>query len=372
MIKKTFRSIAPLVFAMLAWSVNAQTYRPIAGFSAETNRKLESFLNSTRTMKERKVAVFDCDGTLIGQVPHYLSEESMYDFAVANYKDRQDKLSKEKWKICEELAAGDNVAVSYTQRCIDFFAGLTPDELSNAGWVCYQNKFAGKFYPEMKELLANLEEYGFEIWIVTASTELLYQRFVHEQLGIPVDRILGVKSCIRDGIVTDEVVRPIPQDAGKAEVIHTFIKARPLIVGGNSRGDMEMMRESVGLRILVNPDDAKPEQAMGGKTVKSYWENDPMTLIVASDDRPDESIRETRRCPQSVASEALTIFPRKSEKRFGNRFRAVPESFLYTLSNILSTTADGRQKTAEIRPDRIFRRIPVRAFDKSAGTSEKI
>ena len=82
--------------------------------------------------------------------------------------------------------------------------------------------------------------------------------------------------------------------------------------------------------------------------------------------------RETRRCPQSVASEALPIFPRKSEKRFGNRSKAVPESFLYTLSNILSTTADGRQKTAEIRPDRIFRRIPVRAFDKSAGTSEKI
>ena len=290
-----FRKIATAVIALLFCqpATFGQTYRRIAGWPDETNRRIESFLNSTLAMKERKVAVFDCDGTLIGQVPHYLSEESMYDFAVANYKDRQDKLSKEKWKICEELAAGDNVAVSYTQRCIDFFAGLTPDELSNAGWVCYQNKFAGKFYPEMKELLANLEEYGFEIWIVTASTELLYQRFVHEQLGIPVDRILGVKSCIRDGIVTDEVVRPIPQDAGKAEVIHTFIKARPLIVGGNSRGDMEMMHESVGLRILVNPDDAKHEQAMGGKTVKSYWENDPMTLIVASDDRPDESIEWT-------------------------------------------------------------------------------
>ena len=226
-----FRKIATAVIALLFCqpATFGQTYRRIAGWPDETNRRIESFLNSTLAMKERKVAVFDCDGTLIGQVPHYLSEESMYDFAVANYKDRQDKLSKEKWKICEELAAGDNVAVSYTQRCIDFFAGLTPDELSNAGWVCYQNKFAGKFYPEMKELLANLEEYGFEIWIVTASTELLYQRFVHEQLGIPVDRILGVKSCIRDGIVTDEVVRPIPQDAGKAEVIHTFIKALSLI-----------------------------------------------------------------------------------------------------------------------------------------------
>lgn len=285
-----FRKIATAVIALLLCqpATFGQTYRRIAGWPDETNRRIESFLNSTLAMKERKVAVFDCDGTLIGQVPHYLSEESMYDFAVANYKDRQDKLSKEKWKICEELAAGDNVAVSYTQRCIDFFAGLTPDELSNAGWVCYQNKFAGKFYPEMKELLANLEEYGFEIWIVTASTELLYQRFVHEQLGIPVDRILGVKSCIRDGIVTDEVVRPIPQDAGKAEVIHTFIKARPLIVGGNSRGDMEMMLESVGLRVIVNPDDTKPEEAMGGKTVKAFWETDPNTIAVRCNDVPDE------------------------------------------------------------------------------------
>ena len=374
-----FRKIATAVIALLFCqpATFGQTYRRIAGWPDETNRRIESFLNSTLAMKERKVAVFDCDGTLIGQTPHYLSEESMYDFAVANYKDRQDKLSKEKWKICEELAAGDNVAVSYTQRCIDFFAGLTPDELSNAGWVCYQNKFAGKFYPEMKELLANLEEYGFEIWIVTASTELLYQRFVHEQLGIPVDRILGVKSCIRDGIVTDEVVRPIPQDAGKAEVIHTFIKARPLIVGGNSRGDMEMMHESVG----------RPEntgQSRRRETRASYGRKDRQIILGERSDDADRrkrrpprrkhrmDDRETRRCPQSVASEALTIFPRKSEKRFGNRFRAVPESFLYTLSNILSTTADGRQKTAEIRPDRIFRRIPVRAFDKSAGTSEKI
>ena len=60
-------------------------------------------------------------------------------------------------------------------------------------------------------------------------------------------------------------MRPIPQDAGKAEALNTFIKARPILVGGNSRGDMEMMLESVGLRVIVNPDDTKPEEAMGGK-----------------------------------------------------------------------------------------------------------
>lgn len=290
-IRMPLRLLAPVFALLTTWSVaRAQTFRPVDGFSAETNRRIEAFLNSTLTMKERKVAAFDCDGTLLGQVPYYLSEESMYDFAKERYEGKTDKASKEKWAICRELAAGDNVAVSYTQRCIDFFAGLTPDELGNVGWRCFRQKYARKFYPEMKQLLANLQEYGFEIWIVTASTELLYQRFIHEELGIPVDRILGVKSCVRDGIVTDEIVRPVPQDEGKAEVIHTFIKARPLVVGGNSRGDMEMMLESAGLRILVNPDPVRPEKAMGGKTVEAFWKDDPNTLIVRCDDMPDEKV----------------------------------------------------------------------------------
>ena len=183
---------------------------------------------------------------------------------------------------------GDNVTFSYIENYIRFYAGMTPDEMCRVGWECFHDKFQRKFYPEMKELLGNLEEYGIEIWVITASPELLYQRFIHEELGIPVDRIIGVKSCIRDGIVTDETVRPIPQDAGKAEALNTFIKARPILVGGNSRGDMEMMLESVGLRVIVNPDDTKPEEAMGGKTVKAFWETDPNTIAVRCNDVPDE------------------------------------------------------------------------------------
>ena len=274
-------------------SAGAQTYRPIDGFEEETNCRIESFLNSTLPVKERKVAVFDCDGTLLGQVPYYLADEAMYDYAKTHYEGRKDEYSRGKWDICDRLMHGDNVGLLHTRLCIDFFSGLTPDELGNIGWRCFHEKFERKFYPEMKQLLANLEAYGFEIWIVTASTELLYQRFVHEELGIPVDRILGVKSCIRNGIVTDEIVTPISQDAGKAEVIQTFIKARPMIVGGNSRGDMEMMLESTGLRIVVNPDPVRPEKAMGGKTVEAFWENDPQAVIVRCNDVPEGDIEWT-------------------------------------------------------------------------------
>ena len=74
---------------------------------------------------------------------------------------------------------------------------------------------------------------------MTASPEFLYQKFLAEELGIPEVNILGVKSVVVDGKLTDDIILPIPQDDGKANVIPTFIKTRPLVVGGNSRGDWQ-------------------------------------------------------------------------------------------------------------------------------------
>ena len=82
--------------------------------------------------------------------------------------------------------------------------------------------------------------------------------------------LIGVKSLVTmGGVVTDQIVFPSPQDEGKAEVIRTFIKTRPLFAAGNSRGDMEMMNTSVGLKLILNPDAKTPQKVMGGKTVKS-------------------------------------------------------------------------------------------------------
>lgn len=143
--------------------------------------------------------------------------------------------------------------------------------------------------------IPNLEEYGFEIWVLTASPEILYQQFVHENLGIPENRILGVKSVISHGKVTDQLVYPIPQDEGKADAIQTFIKARPLFVGGNSRGDLEVMNESVGMKLIVNPDNEKIGKGdhsgeMDGYTVKQYWDKHN-GLTVYCNDVPEGSFR---------------------------------------------------------------------------------
>lgn len=278
-----------LVLASMMF-VDAQsfTYKPIKGFSEETNDQLEAFFDSTVPMKTRKVAVFDCDGTLFGQVPYYLADEALYNFAQQNYAGKTDKKSKEKMAVVDKLLHGNNVGVEYVQNRIKFLSGLTPEEIGQIGNEMFHEKYQNKMYAEMKQLLANLKDYDFEIWIVSASPEYLYEQFCAEQLGIPQDRILGVKSLVTaEGVTTDQLVFPVPQDNGKAEVVNTFIKAKPLFAGGNSRGDMELMNTSVGLKMIVNPDATKVEKEMDNKTVKQYWANDPRAITVYCNDVPE-------------------------------------------------------------------------------------
>jgi hypothetical protein len=283
---------AAMVIASLTLSAQTYEYKPIKGFQDKTNAQIEAFLESTVPMKTRKVAVFDCDGTLFGQAPYYLADEALYEYAKKNYEGKTDAKSKEKMKIVDQLLHGDNVGVDFVQNRVRFLSGLTADEIQTIGNNMFHEKYQNKMYPEMKALIRNLEDYGFEVWILSASPELLYQRFCAEQLGLPEDRILGVKSRVGEGgVVTDELVYPVSQDEGKADVVRTFIKADPLFVGGNSRGDLEMMNTSVGLKIMINPDDKKPEKVAGGKTIKQYWENDPRCIIEYCNDVPTEGIQ---------------------------------------------------------------------------------
>lgn len=285
--KKFILTLAVLSATCFISEAQTYEYKDIKGFQDSTNDKIEAFLESTIPMKTRKVAVFDCDGTLFGQAPYYLADEALYDYAKRTYAGKKDPKSIEKMQIVDSLINGDNVGVEFVQNRVRFLSGMTADEVQALGDRMFHEKYQNKMYPEMKQLIANLENYGFEVWILSASPELLYQRFCAEQLGLPEDRILGVKSRVGEGnIVTDELVYPVSQDEGKADVVRTFIKADPLFVGGNSRGDLEMMNTSVGLKLMINPDDKKAEKVADGKTLKAYWESDPRCIVEYINDVP--------------------------------------------------------------------------------------
>lgn len=252
------RILATILFAAFGFSACAASrpaLRPIDGFDDLANRAIEDFFARTASHPGRKIAVFDGDGTTFGQVPHYLADECLYLHAQAH--------PERKPEIIQRMTPLSNVSLPYVQDRVHYFSGMTVQELRELGDQCFRKHYLAKIYPPMRELIRRLHEHGFEVWIVTASPEALYQAFLSRELGIPITRILGVKSVVKGGVITDRIVEPVPQDEGKLEAIETFVQDRPLLVGGNSRGDKEMIEFSADLKLIVNPDEfVAPGQEM--------------------------------------------------------------------------------------------------------------
>lgn len=295
-----------IIAATIAWYLSVPHYRNIDGFSQNANKRIETFLKETRKISGRKVAVFDIDGTLLGQVPYYLADEALYAYATEN------QLPPEKLKIINKMQnTKDNAGIEYVSQRIEFLSGLSADEIKSIGNKTFKEKFSDKIYPEMKQLVHNLQRYNIEVWAITASPEFLYKLPISEHFGIPETRIIGIKSVIHDGITTADIIRPLPQEQGKADTIYTFIQARPIFAAGNSRGDMEMVNESIGLKFMVNPDDNKTTDFGTGRmeTLKQYRENDQNCVIVRindTDDGRDYTMRNTN------------IKPNQQEPKTGN------------------------------------------------------
>ncbi|MCP5501468.1 MAG: haloacid dehalogenase-like hydrolase [Leptospiraceae bacterium] len=251
------------------------SFSPIQGFSEEVNNQLRSFFEDTKNHPDRKIAVFDGDGTVLGQAPHYLADECLYEVA----KQKPEK----KPEVIKKMVKLSNVSMDYVQLRVHFFEGDSLEYLRELGRTCYHKYYKGKVFSSMVSLIDNLKKHNFEVWIVTASPEAMYQKFLSEELHIPITHIIGVKSVIREGKITSEMVQPIPQDNGKMEAIETFVQGKPLLVGGNSRGDKEMIEYSAKLKLIVNPDEhvaADQKESIASYAKKSGW------LIVKQRDVP--------------------------------------------------------------------------------------
>ena len=272
-------------------------YTTIDGFSQSENQQLKLFFEKYKNSKERKIAVFDGDGTVMGQTPHYLADECMYQYAKENPE----------WKpeIIDTITKLSNVSLPYVQYRVKYISGKPLQFYRDLGEKTFNKYYKDKIFQPVKQLIETLKENNFEVWIVTASPEGMYQQFLSKEFGIPITNIIGVKSVIKNGIITDHIVYPVPQDEGKMEAIETFIQGKPQLVAGNSRGDKEMIEFSGDLKIIVNPDEHIAEgqqQSIADYAKKEDW------LIVKVNDVPRDSF-------PSISSENFGIRLNKTRKK---------------------------------------------------------
>lgn len=214
------------------------------------------------------LAVFDCDGTLWSgdagerffdwELKRGILSEEVVAWARARYADYQ------LGKVSEEDMCGEMVTIH---------KGLRERELLRWAGEFFEANFAPLIFSEMRQLVAELQKLGCDVWAVSSTNEWVIQEAM-KHFGIPPNKILATAAEIENGMITDRLVR-VPSGMGKAKAILEVIGRPPDAAFGNSRWDLEMLKMA-RYAVAVNPNSDLEEQArLRGWTV--YWPKEAHT-----------------------------------------------------------------------------------------------
>lgn len=109
-----------------------------------------------------------------------------------------------------------------------------------------------RIYRPMANLVKALRRIDVEPWVVSGSPYWVVAAGA-KYFGIPKSRVIALSVGVKDGRLTGEVVRPVPWKWGKAKRILKDIGKTPLVVAGNSSGDVDMLRIASELQLVINP-----------------------------------------------------------------------------------------------------------------------
>ncbi|MCR5234891.1 MAG: haloacid dehalogenase-like hydrolase [Lachnospiraceae bacterium] len=224
---------------------------------------------------EDRVAVFDMDGTLIGELyPSYF--EYMMFIHRALYDETYEAPDDVK-EFAAELEEGvrggkmpDSVETRHAECAGRVYEGMTIEEFTeytkefmNSEAEGFNNLTRGDaFYKPMVSLVEYLDANDFECYIVSGSDRILCRALIEDKIPIPPERVIGMTytNCATgqgdtDGLTylyteDDEVIR------GGSLVIKTIkmnkvseiaeeIGKVPVIAFGNSTGDLSMCQYTV-------------------------------------------------------------------------------------------------------------------------------
>ena len=231
-----------------------------------------------------RIATFDNDGTLCCEQP--LQTQFFFLFDRVKELSARDPALSERQPFKAVLEHDYNTLFGLGRQALFelFFAthaGITDEDFDQVarGWLATARhpKFGRLFkecaYRPQVELLAYLRENGFKTYIVTASGVDFVRAFADNVYGVPREQVIGSSAKLRYDVTGNGVsLMKLPElnsfDDREAKPLNIglHIGRRPLLVFGNSDGDLPMMRyaksgSGARLALLLHHDDAEREAA---------------------------------------------------------------------------------------------------------------
>ncbi len=231
-----------------------------------------------------RIAVFDNDGTLIGEQPLYVQLAFAQD-RVAKLSAKHPGWNKEQpfravldGKI-EEVLAGDSDAITTLIEATH--SGMTPEvflELAGAFMRDMRHPKTGRPYVRMVfqpmiELLSYFRAHGFSLYICSGGGSTFIRSFSEEAYGLSREQVIGSRIALgfedaQDGarLMRAPKLALFNNGSEKPASIQYHLGRRPIAAFGNSDGDLEMLdwvSAGQGLRLaaLVHHTDAEREWA---------------------------------------------------------------------------------------------------------------
>lgn len=136
--------------------------------------------------------------------------------------------------------------------CATGFVGLAEDRVVELAADYAAREVIPRIYPAMRELFGWLHAQGARVFVVTASYEHAV-RAAAGDLGVPPERVVGIRLAVEGGVVMPERVGPITYRAGKPAALRAVSGAAPVLAMGNGSNDRELLEVASHLAVAVNP-----------------------------------------------------------------------------------------------------------------------
>jgi phosphoserine phosphatase len=268
---------------------------------------------------EERVAVFDNDGTLWCEKPMPVELGFILQRLAAMAEEDAALRDRQPWKaaheqdhawlggVIEKHYAGDDRGVrvlmggilrAFADQTVEHYAEAAAAFLGDASHPTLGRRLRECSYVPMVELLRFLEQHGFTCYIASGGSRDFMRAITHEIYGIPPERVVGSSNGLR---YTDDdrggalvyLAEPDVFDDGPTKPVRIWSRVgrRPIVAGGNSNGDIPMLRfaggtERPALRLLVAHDDPEREfdYVKGAERALAQAEADGWTVVSVNRD----------------------------------------------------------------------------------------
>ena len=255
--------------ALSMWKDNAPLKKQLTEYMSKiTDKNSKNFIPV-----ERRIAVFDFDGTLFCETDPVYFDYRLFYYRVTedpDYKDKASAVEKETAaKIKTMMDTGESakgLEIAHGKGVASAFAGMTIGQFSSYVKMfrekqtpSYNNMKNGEaFYKPMLQVVKYLKDNDFTVYVVSGTDRFIVRGIIEDsELDIPPRQIIGSDETIvadhqgsedgltyqyklEDKVITggDFIIKNLKMN--KVSVIQQEIGVQPVLSFGNSSGDNSM------------------------------------------------------------------------------------------------------------------------------------